>query len=143
MSHQGDRAEFFGSGHVTGMMAKTTKALHRTLQGGVGKAMMRLHYPAGVILLSVRRGVAYSPSLRNPEEMPAGQGIRGDHPIAHRRVMWRVPLRARAFRARERLPGPGWRMDEPYVNPAGLASAGDRASGRARGGVRGAHECCH
>jgi putative transposase len=50
-------------------MSKTKDAPRKTLPAGIGKVLKRLHYPLDVIVLCVRWYMAYSPSLRNLEEM--------------------------------------------------------------------------
>lgn len=51
------------------------------------KSFRRLHYPTDVIAQCVRWYLAYSLSLRNPEEMMAERGIIVDHSTLHRWVI--------------------------------------------------------
>lgn len=83
------------------------------------KAFKRLHYPADVIARSVRWYLAYSLSLRNPEEMMAERGVVVDHSTLHRGVIRLVPLLDKAFRRHKRRTGPRWRMDETYIKIRG------------------------
>lgn len=98
------------------MMGKTPR---ETLPPGIAKVLKRLHYPLDVILLCVRWYVAYSPSLRNLEEMMAERGFEVDHSSVHRWVIKLVPLFEKAFRRHKRPVGKSWRMDETYVKVRG------------------------
>lgn len=69
----------------------------KTLPQGIAKALKRLHYPPDVILLCVRWYVAYSPSLRNLEDMMAERGFEVEHSSVHRWVIKLVPLYAIAL----------------------------------------------
>jgi transposase-like protein len=100
-------------------MAKTKKALRKTVPAGIGKVLKRLHYPLDVILLCVRWYVAYSLSLRNLEEMMAERGVDVDHSTGHRWVIKLVPLFEKAFRRHKREVGKSWRMDETYIKVKG------------------------
>jgi putative transposase len=81
--------------------------------------LKRLHFPLNVILLCVRWYVAYSPSLRNLEEMMAERGFEVDHSSVHRWVIKLMPLFEKAFRRYKRPVGKSWRMDETYVKVPG------------------------
>jgi transposase-like protein len=72
--------------------------------------LKRLHFPLNVILLCVRWYVAYSPSLRNLEEMMAERGFEVDHSSVHRWVIKLMPLFEKAFRRHKRPVGKaaGW-----------------------------------
>jgi putative transposase len=100
-------------------MGKTKNSSRATSPAGIGKVLMRLHYPLDVILLCVRWYVAYSLSLRNLEEMMAERGIEVDHSSVHRWVIKLVPLFEKAFRRIKRPAGKSWRMDETYVKVKG------------------------
>ena len=100
-------------------MAMTGKTARKTLPAGIAKVLKRLHYPLDVILLCVRWYVAYSPSLRNLEEMMAERGFEIDHSSVHRWVIKLVPLFEKAFRKHKRPVGKSWRMDETYVKVRG------------------------
>ena len=97
-------------------MTRTTRA---TLPPGIARGLKRLHYPLDVILLCVRWYVAYSPSLRNLEEMMAERGFEVDHSTVHRWVIKLVPLFEKAFRKRKRPVGRSWRMDETCIRVKG------------------------
>lgn len=94
-------------------MAVTGKTPRKTLPRGIAKVLKRLHYPLDVILLCVRWYVAYSPSLRNLEEMMAERGFEVDHTSVHRWVIRLVPLFEKAFLQHKRPVGKSWRMDKP------------------------------
>ena len=96
---------------MTSMMTRTNTP-RKTLPGGLGKVLKRLHYPLDVILLCVRWYVAYSLSLRNLEERMLERGIEVDHSSVHRWVIKLVPLFEKAFRKRKRAVGTSWRVDE-------------------------------
>ncbi|MEN4758591.1 IS6 family transposase, partial [Pantoea agglomerans] len=53
----------------------------------IRKASKRLHYPVDIMGQCVRWYLAYSLSLRNPEEIMAERGIIVDHSTLHRRVI--------------------------------------------------------
>jgi len=74
--------------------------------------LKRLHYPLDVILLCVRRFVAYSLSLRNLEEMMAERGFEVDHSSVHRWVIRLAPLFEKTFRRHKHPLGKRWTMDE-------------------------------
>jgi transposase-like protein len=56
----------------------------KVLKPAIANVLKRLHYPLEVILVCVRRYVAYPLSLRNLEEMMAERGIVVDHSTVHR-----------------------------------------------------------
>ncbi|WP_134143800.1 IS6 family transposase [Paraburkholderia sp. BL6665CI2N2] len=91
----------------------------KALPAGVANVLKRLHYPLDVILLCVRRYVAYSLSFRNLEEMMAERGFEVDHSSVHRWVIKLVLLFEKAFRKHKRPVGKSWRMDETYVKVGG------------------------
>lgn len=103
---------------MTNMMAKT-KSPRETLPANIGKLLKRLHYPLDVILLCVRRYVAYSLSLRNLGEMMAGRGIKVDNSSVHWWIIKLLPVFERAFRKRKWPVGKSWRVDETYVKVKG------------------------
>jgi transposase-like protein len=85
------------------------------LAPSIAKVLKRLHYPLKVMLLRVRRYVAYSLSLRNLEEMLAERDIGVDHSTIHRWVIKLVPLFEKTFRMHKRAVGKSWRVDETYI----------------------------
>jgi transposase-like protein len=84
-----------------------------------GAAFLRGNVATLLILLCVRRYVAYSPSLRNLEEMMAERGVEVGHSTVHRWVIKLVPLFEKAFRRHKRPVGKSWRMDETYIKVKG------------------------
>jgi putative transposase len=85
----------------------------------IRKALKRLHYPVDIMAQCVRWFLAYSLSLRNPEEIMVERGIVLDHSTIHRWVVRMVPLLDKAFRRRKRTVGRRWRMDETYIKVKG------------------------
>nr|CAA60622.1 IS1327 containing a transposase [Pantoea agglomerans] len=85
----------------------------------IRKAFKRLHYPVDIIAQCVRWYLAYSLSLRNPEEIMAERGIVVDHSTLHRWLIRLVPRLDKAFRRYKRNPGRRWRMDETYIKIRG------------------------
>lgn len=85
----------------------------------IQKAFKRLHYPVDIIAQCVRWYLAYSLSLRNPEEMMAERGIMVDHSTLHRWIIRLVPQLDRAFRRHKRAVSHRWRMDETYIRVRG------------------------
>jgi putative transposase len=60
------------------------------------------HFDRSVILLCVRRYLAYSLSLRDPEEMMAERGISVDHATVHRFTIHDALLLLERFNRRNR-----------------------------------------
>ena len=83
------------------------------------KVLKRLHYPIGVMLVSVLWYAAYPLSLRNLEEMMAERGVVVDHTTVHRWSVKMMPVLALVLRQRKRPVGLSWRMDETYVKVGG------------------------
>ena len=77
------------------------------------------HFPQEVILVCVRWYVAYPLSYRDIEEMMAERGVVVDHSTLNRWVIRFAPLLEQEFRARKRLIGSSWRMDETYIKVKG------------------------
>lgn len=77
------------------------------------------HFDRSVILLCVRRYLAYNPSLRDLEEMMAERGIAIDHSTIHRRVVHFSPLLLEGFNRRKRPVTRKWHIDETYVKVRG------------------------
>jgi putative transposase len=71
---------------------KKTATPRTALAAAVAKVLQRLHYPLDVMLLCVRRYVAYSLSLHNLEEMMVARAIDVDNSTVHRWVIKLVPL---------------------------------------------------
>ena len=90
---------------------KMTEALRRAVQ--------RMHYPLEVMLVCVRRYMAYPLSLRHLEEMMAERGVAVDHSTIHRWAIKTLPVLAAVCRRRKRPVGGSWRMDEIYVKVGG------------------------
>lgn len=65
-----------------------------------------------MILLCLRWDLAYSFSLRNPEEIMAGRGISVDHATVHRWVIWYSPELLKRFNQRKRAVTAKWHVDE-------------------------------
>jgi putative transposase len=65
--------------------------MKQTLTPALAGIFKRLHYPFDVMLMCVRRYVAYGLSVRNLEEMMAGRGIDVDHSTVHRWAIKGVP----------------------------------------------------
>jgi transposase-like protein len=77
------------------------------------------HFDRSVILLCVRRYLAYGLSLRDLREMMAERGISIDHSMIHRWVVHFSPLLLKRFRYRKRSVGNKWHMDETYIKVRG------------------------
>ena len=82
---------------------KKTATPRKTLSPGVAKVLRRLHYPLDVMLLCVRRHVAYSLSLRDLEEMMTERVVGIDHSTVHRWVIKLVPLFERTVSSAQAL----------------------------------------
>jgi putative transposase len=77
------------------------------------------HFEREIILWGVRWYVAYPISYRQLEEMMDERGVGVDHATLNRWVLKYVPQLEAAFRARKRLVGTSWRLDETYVRIKG------------------------
>jgi putative transposase len=77
------------------------------------------HFDRSVILLCVRRYLAYNLSLRNLGEMMAERGISVDHATVHRWVVRYSPELLERFNRRKRSVGRKWHMDETYIKVRG------------------------
>lgn len=84
----------------------------QNLNPAVANVLKLLDDPLDVILLCVRRYVAYPLSLRHLEQMMAERGIVVDHSTAHLWAMKLLPIVEKAFRRRKRPVGKSWRVDE-------------------------------
>ena len=91
------------------------------------------HFEREVILWGVRWYVAYPISYRQIEEMMEERGVEVDHSTLNRWVVKYAPLLDQQFRARKRLVGSSWRLDETYLLVAGFSFSGE---GRAARGDR-------
>jgi putative transposase len=78
------------------------------------------HFEREVILWGVRWYVAYPISYRQLEELMDERGVEVDHSTLNRWVVKYVPLLEKQFRARKRLVGSSWRLDETYVKVKGV-----------------------
>lgn len=77
------------------------------------------HFDRSVILLCIRRYLAYNLSLSDLEEMMAERGICVDHSTIHRWVVrFSTPLLGR-FNHRKRSVTRKWHFDETYIKVAG------------------------
>ncbi len=77
------------------------------------------HFDRSVVLLCVRRYLAYSLSLRDLEEMMAERGISVDHTTIYRWTVHYAPLLLEQFNRRKR-PATGRRhVDETYIKVRG------------------------
>jgi transposase-like protein len=70
-----------------------------------------------VILLGVRRYLAYNLSLRNLEEMMMERGISVDHAMVHRWAVHYAPLLLEQFSQRKWAVTGEWYIDETYTKP--------------------------
>jgi transposase-like protein len=70
------------------------------------------HFDRSVILLCVRRYLAYNLSLRNLEEMMAERGIEVDHATVGRWVARYSPELLESFNQRKRPVTGRWHIDE-------------------------------
>ncbi|MDR3532530.1 MAG: DDE-type integrase/transposase/recombinase [Rhodopila sp.] len=77
------------------------------------------HFERDVILWAVRGYVAYPISYRQLAEMMEEHGVEVDHATLNRWVLKHFPPSDQEFRARKRLVGLSWRMDETYVRVKG------------------------
>ena len=76
----------------------TKTATQRTaLAAGIAKVLKGLLCPLDVMLLCVRRYVAYSLNLRDLEKVMGERAIGVDHSTAHRWVIKLVPLFEKTF----------------------------------------------
>ncbi len=77
------------------------------------------HFDRSVILLCVRRYLAYSLTLRDLEEMMAERGISVDPATLRRWVIRYSPELLERFNLRKRAIGCKWHMDETYIRVHG------------------------
>ena len=78
------------------------------------------HFEKGLVLLAVRRSVAYALSYRDIEELMAERGINVDHSTINRWVIKYAPLLEKEFSKRhKKRVNSSWRMDETYVKIKG------------------------
>ncbi len=77
------------------------------------------HFDRSVILLCVRRYLAYNLSLRNLEEMIAKRGISVAHATSPRWVIRYSPELLQRFNARKRVVTRKWHIDETYIKVRG------------------------
>ena len=77
------------------------------------------HFDRAIILLCVRRYLAYSLSLSNLEEMMVERGIAVDHATIHRWILRYSPELLERFNRRKREVSPNWHVDETYVRIRG------------------------
>src|SRR3712207_4576572 len=77
------------------------------------------HFDRSVILLCVRRYLAYNLSLRNLEEMMAERGITVDHATVHRWIVRYSPELLERFNQRKRAVTGNWHFDETYIKVRG------------------------
>jgi putative transposase len=68
-----------------------------------------------VIMLFVYMKCRFSLSYRDLEEMAQIRGLKIDHATLHRWVVKFTPLLDQQVRARKKLVGKSWRMDETYI----------------------------
>ncbi|MCK7177126.1 IS6 family transposase [Enterobacter cloacae] len=86
----------------------------------IRNAFKRLHYPVEIIAQCVLSYLAYSLSLRNPEEMIAGRGIVADHSTLQRWVIRLESLLDKVFSQHKLTVGRWWQMDEiTYIKVKG------------------------
>ena len=76
-------------------------------------------FDRSVILLCVRRYLAYSLSLRDLEEMMAERGISDDHATVGRWVVRYSPELLKRFHRRKRPVSRKWHIDETYIKVRG------------------------
>ncbi|CAH1664261.1 IS6 family transposase [Chelatococcus sp. HY11] len=77
------------------------------------------HFDQSVILLCVRRYLAYNLSLRDLEEMMAERGVCVDHATINRWVRRFSPMLLERFNRRKRAVSGKWHMDETYIKVRG------------------------
>jgi transposase-like protein len=77
------------------------------------------HFDRSVILLCVRRYLAYNLSLRNLEEMMAEHGISVDHVTIHLWTIYYAPLLLEQFNPRKRGVTGKWHIDETFIKVGG------------------------
>jgi putative transposase len=104
--------------------------MKQTVNPAVARVLKRLHYPLDVILMCVRRYVAYPLSLRQLEETVAERGIAVDHSTVHRWAIKLLPVLEKAFRRHKRPVGKSWRMDEDVHQDQGRMEVSYRAVDR-------------
>src|SRR5215475_9249915 len=77
------------------------------------------HFPAEIILTSVRWYVAYPLSYRQVEELLEERGVSVDHATIQRWMVKYSPPLEEAFHRRQCPVGRRWRMDETYIRVKG------------------------
>lgn len=77
------------------------------------------HFDRSVVLLCLRRYLAYNLSLRDLEEIMAERGIHIDHSTIHRWIVHFAPLLRERFNRRKRLVTGKWHVDETDVRVRG------------------------
>src|SRR5437899_1655735 len=83
------------------------------------QAQDRFRFPPQVIRLEVRWYLRFGLSYRDVEELLAERGIEVDHVAMYRWVQRFSPEFAEAARARRRVVGDRWNVDETYVKVRG------------------------
>ena len=82
-------------------------------------AFAGFRFPPDVIVLAVRWYLRFGLSYRDVEELLAERGIEVDHVTIYRWVQRFAPEFAEAARARQRVLGDRWHVDETYVKVGG------------------------
>src|SRR5262247_322240 len=77
------------------------------------------HFPQEIILMGVRRYVAYPLSTRHVEELMEERGVHVDHSTINRWVIKYSPQLEEAFFRRKRPVWMSWRLDETYIKVKG------------------------
>ena len=77
------------------------------------------HFPAEVILETVRYYLAYKLSYREIEEIQLERGVVVDHATINRWVIKFTPLLEHKARRRKKPVSDSWRMDETYIKVKG------------------------
>lgn len=91
----------------------------KALSPAVAKVLKRLHYPLEIMLVCVRRYVAYPAIPRNLEEMMVERGIALGHSTVHLWAIKLLPVLEKALRRCKHPVGKSWRVDATYVKVRG------------------------
>jgi transposase-like protein len=92
---------------------------HPRLHPTPRSAFAGYRFPPEVITLAVRWNLRFGLSYRDVEELLAERGIEVDHVSIYRWVQRFTPELAEAARARRRIVGDRWNVDETYVKVGG------------------------
>ena len=90
-----------------------------SINSALRKVLKRFHYSLEVMLMCVRRYVAYPLSLRHVEEMAQERGVFVDHFTIYPWTFKVLSVLAAVFRRCKRPVSRNWRMDETYIKVSG------------------------